>query len=704
MLNLKREYFSLENGRNLYQTKFLDKANCTVYGKKKFITEAGEEEYSAHVFIISKDFWTINAGQLDFTNYENGIWNDYVSVAIVEHSAYISPSISFSSLGDITPENLEKLKRYITEHLSNLEKRIVEDYLFIDEGVSENIELPNLPENHFWVKKNGVIVGVNLKYLKKDYLYLKDKLEKDFNEFHKKTFTAITLEIKEWYKHFLSEVILEIEKEKNKALEKLKIEAMKFLDEYVEQTSKPQINSHVSLKREELDTYTALKKSEIDVFIAENKEKLKGDKGEQGIQGLQGIKGDKGDRGEQGLQGIEGVQGPKGEQGIQGPQGEQGIQGIQGPIGKIGPVGPQGPKGEIGSKGEQGIQGPKGEQGIQGVKGPKGDTGAVGPQGVVGPQGDVGPQGPQGVVGPKGDAGPKGDRGDSGAYVETSGFIGFVVKADGNLYLQYVDKKIPDFRINENGELAYNSGATMTPRKDNLMIDLTKSIFKNRTVKNYNASFDAPTPKLYNGIIKLNEFGAEKNSGYTNRDISCNTEEGYWYIGKDNRLLNLDVKELNLMSEVKKMTIQLAVSQTDISTQWSSLFYISSMGEFDTNNSSSQYKMNGLRLEFSGLDGMVAMFSGFGNQQSEIRNIGQLDNSIHNIVLAIDGNSVDIHFDFGPKKSTTLKQGLSKINYIGFNRTNNVTCCNLRVHNLRIWKDVCLSGDEIQNILKDSVV
>lgn len=339
MLNLKREYFSLEEGRHLYPVSFTDKAHCTVYGRKKFTTEAGETELSAHVFLISKDFWTFNAGSIDFTNYADGIWNDYTSISIVESEEYAAPSINFESMGDITPENLQALSDYISKHLSDLEKRIVEDYLFIDEGAAENLELPNLPENHFWVRKNGVIVGVNINYLKEDYLHLKGKLEKDFGEFYTKTFEEIKRATREWYQGFLQEVINELEIQEGIILEKFKNEVRIFLNEYIDDVSKPQINSHVSEKRAELDSYTISKKSELEVFISENKKNLKGDKGDQGIQGFQGIKGDKGDRGEQGIQGERGEQGI---QGIQGERGEQGIQGIKGDKGEKGDTGANG--------------------------------------------------------------------------------------------------------------------------------------------------------------------------------------------------------------------------------------------------------------------------------------------------------------------------------------------------------------------------
>ena len=220
MINFKREYIGLEQDRLLYPVSFKDKAKCNVYGRKKFITEAGEVQLSAHVFLISKDFWTFNAGQLDFTNYPNGIWNDYISIDIVEKDEYTAPSINFGSMGDITPENLQGLSDYISKHLSDLEKRIVEDYLFIDEGVSENIELPNLPENHFWVRKNGVIVGVNLDYLKADYEHFKNELWKNYESFNeklqaalKKYYDDLELQMNDFFKDLIEKIREEAEKQ-----------------------------------------------------------------------------------------------------------------------------------------------------------------------------------------------------------------------------------------------------------------------------------------------------------------------------------------------------------------------------------------------------------------------------------------------------------------------------------------------------------
>lgn len=421
MINFKREYFALEEQRLLYQTSFKDKSRCYVYGRKKFITEAGEEQFSAHAFPISKDFWTISAGQLDFTNYVGKIWEDYLSVVIVEHGEYTSPSINFGSMGDITPENLQELSNYISKHLSDLEKRIVEDYLFIDEGVAENKGLPNLPENHFWVRKNGVIVGVNLDYLKKDYEYLKGELQKIFKEYATETLKVMEQKLTEHYNELIKNLNLEFDK----IIENITTNSKEQIQKFIEDTIKPIINQYK-------DDMLVI----IYDYVQEHYENLKGEKGDRGEQGIQGqtgpqgLKGDQGEKGPQGLQGIEGPQGPKGEQGLQGLTGPQGVKGEQGIKGDPGATGPQGATGETGNQGPQGIQGPKGDKG------------------------DTGPAGPQGIQGIKGDKGDKGDPGANGVSIPIeSGRFVMTVEGD-NLVMYYNEGTTPPtYEINENGEL-----------------------------------------------------------------------------------------------------------------------------------------------------------------------------------------------------------------------------------------------------------
>lgn len=119
--------------------------------------------------------------------------------------------------------------------------------------------------------------------------------------------------------------------------------------------------------------------------------------------------------------------------------------------------GPVGPKGDTGARGPQGSTGPAGPQGPVGETGPQGATGVQGPRGI---QGEVGPQGPQGEVGPAGPQGiqgPEGPRGFSGVAVQTSGYVAFNVTEDGILQCSYTGDEQPNYYINENGHLCFDT-------------------------------------------------------------------------------------------------------------------------------------------------------------------------------------------------------------------------------------------------------
>ena len=185
--------------------------------------------------------------------------------------------------------------------------------------MDEQGEIRALPISDLYVKFQQMI----------DTLYqeIKVLLMVDYNDMSSKLTQQTSTSLKQ-----LADRTVELKKELDSYLSHKKIE----INEYIDDVSKPQINSHVSEKRAELDSYTISKKSELEVFISENKKNLKGDKGDQGIQGLQGVKGDKGDRGEQGIQGERGEQGIQGIQGERGPQGVQGIKGDKGEKGDTG--------------------------------------------------------------------------------------------------------------------------------------------------------------------------------------------------------------------------------------------------------------------------------------------------------------------------------------------------------------------------------
>lgn len=393
MLNFKNEYFSLETNRNLYPTAFEDIENWLVFGSKEYEITS-QVDITTPVYPIPRTYYSLNAGQIDFSSYPNGIWNDFKTIRIIERKPYFQVPVNFFKMGDITPENLEKVLSTIQEHLSDLEKRIITSYLYINSENSENLEICNLKNNQFWVKRNGAIVGVNLDYLKDDYIYLKGKLEQDFKEYSEATYKKLSEDLLEYYKELIENLDLDLDKIEKDTIEAIKEAAKKYLEDNI----KPDISQYK-------DDMLVI----IYNYVQEHFENLKGEKGDRGEQGIQGP---------QGLQGIQGPQGEKGQQGLQGIEGPQGVKGEQGPEGQTGP------------------------QGIQGIEGPKGD------------KGDIGPQGIQGIQGIKGDKGDKGDTGANGITIPIeSGRFVMTVEGD-ELVLYYNDGTTPPkYEINENGEL-----------------------------------------------------------------------------------------------------------------------------------------------------------------------------------------------------------------------------------------------------------
>tara|TARA_R110000782_G_scaffold37140_1_gene87432 strand:- start:34 stop:1044 length:1011 start_codon:yes stop_codon:yes gene_type:complete len=101
--------------------------------------------------------------------------------------------------------------------------------------------------------------------------------------------------------------------------------------------------------------------------------------GPQGPQGVQGPLGATGKPGRDGKDGLSGAAGLNGKQGTDGAVGASGAHGADGVDGKTGPQGLQGPKGAPGNKGDSGISG---MPGVDGVDGRKGEDGYDGEDGV----------------------------------------------------------------------------------------------------------------------------------------------------------------------------------------------------------------------------------------------------------------------------------------------------------------------------------
>jgi len=101
-----------------------------------------------------------------------------------------------------------------------------------------------------------------------------------------------------------------------------------------------------------------------------------------GPQGPQGVKGEKGVSGPSGVDGVRGTNGLNGSNGRDGVDGTSGKDGPAGPKGLDGSTGPVGASGEPGRTGEQGVSGNDGKGGLTGLSGADGVDGLDGEDGV----------------------------------------------------------------------------------------------------------------------------------------------------------------------------------------------------------------------------------------------------------------------------------------------------------------------------------
>lgn len=175
MLNFKKEYFKLEAGRTKYSTSFSDlMTSCEVYGKKQNPITS-----TAFTYLIPKDYYIYNAGNIDFTNYPDGIWNDYTDIKIVKSEPYFDLDFAFSSVGDITPENLNNMFNKIKDYFLETQKNIVEKQIFMDSGIPEQVGLPKLPAGCIWYQDIDGLVALPVNKLYDDFFKTIDFLRKE---------------------------------------------------------------------------------------------------------------------------------------------------------------------------------------------------------------------------------------------------------------------------------------------------------------------------------------------------------------------------------------------------------------------------------------------------------------------------------------------------------------------------------------------
>ncbi len=199
--------------------------------------------------------------------------------------------------------------------------------------------------------------------------------------------------------------------------------------------------------------------------------------------------------------------------------------GADGKDGAPGEVGPQGEKGETGDVGPQGPQGEKGDKGDIGPAGPAGKDGADGSPGEKGEKGDAGPQGEVGPQGPKGDPGEGGD-------VTISPVKDNLLKQEGDGLKVLASHPI----ITKIYSTSYSTSKSAMVRQ---------SMPDGAVV--YRGTFSVKNPL---GISRLNNVGI-----FT----SFSQQSGYFYLGKDNEFVTVQVHAMPKTTTASTITADLAL-------------------------------------------------------------------------------------------------------------------------------------------------
>lgn len=210
----------------------------------------------------------------------------------------------------------------------------VKKQCFISDDKSTSLILPSLPNACVWcMGEDGNIFALPVSELYENFDKMVDKVYEDVKKLlltdlrentdllldELKTLkNKLTEELENLTETKKNEITNHAEKKEND-ISVLTENKKKEIKDYVDLTSKPDI-----------DKYTGDKKTEINLYIEDNRKRLKGDKGDKGEQGIQGVQGPLGPTGMPGIQGIQGEQGKQGIQGVQGIKGDKGDKGDTG--------------------------------------------------------------------------------------------------------------------------------------------------------------------------------------------------------------------------------------------------------------------------------------------------------------------------------------------------------------------------------------
>lgn len=200
MLEIKPFFIQLEESRLSYSIPFDSLDNHIVYGRLK----SNENDYivnRAYTEVIPKSDYNYSDGNIIFSN-KPCILYPYDSIKIVEIQDYNNREIHFTGNGSITAGNLNREFDEHSTHIQLIEK-LLKNRVFIDnESFNNQIELPRLLEDTFWVFKDKAIVAYKLQYLKDEYNHLGNELENKYNTLS----TKLLNEYKEYLRHIYNSI------------------------------------------------------------------------------------------------------------------------------------------------------------------------------------------------------------------------------------------------------------------------------------------------------------------------------------------------------------------------------------------------------------------------------------------------------------------------------------------------------------------
>lgn len=263
-------------------------------------------------------------------------------------------------------------------------------------------------------------------------------------------------------------------------------------------------------------------------------------------------------------------------------------------------------------------------------------------------------------------------------------------------------------------DLEYRLNKQTYPQFDAMEINLSPSVFKKGkySLGELPPSASGAIP-LRNGSTLMTTFGIEKNTGYTASDIAYNSQDGYFYIGQNNRLIHFFTNGLlNSKLTQGKYTMQFTCEATAFANSWKNPVYIQVNGNFSTSATDTAFKDNSNRIEVgqfsSGTIPMYAYNWKGGTQQDRSVTLPTIaENQKVSGVSVFNGSTTSVYIRVAGQPNYSLQGTMdasipngNNIRAIGFVRGNS-DCASIKIYELRFWAGVALTEAEINGKLLD---